>query len=196
MKEKNLWYANSWLKVSIDWCVKWKLFVYLPILFLYGKQHLQKQEYLATEKELREKVLRHERKISSQETTIRQLIANMVISNSDLDDIPAPIAYKVKRGNTFKNNYCNVAYENDFLKKLHKTRADFINKTVFDLYPPSRAGIYNHRDLEIAFTGTQKVFTNIAYDSLGIQHINDVLKWRKIKGNDTLIGVLIYPERK
>ena len=162
---------------------KWKLVTFIPMLVLsYNQYHLNKDYDNLHDKYI---IL---------EMTKKELISNMIVSNFDLDDIPLAISYKVKRGNNFINSYCNKAYEVNWLLKYGNTRTDFINKTVFDIYPKKEATIYNNRDLDIAKKGGYKMFMNKSVDTLGNEFFNYVKKWRKIKRNDTLIGVLVYPK--
>ncbi|MEM6717683.1 MAG: hypothetical protein AAF611_00065 [Bacteroidota bacterium] len=179
--EKEKEKKGKWYVVLIDFCKKYKLFTYIPIIVLsISSFSLRKKNEILVER------------VARLETLNETLVSNMILYNRGFETFPMPIFQKVKRGNQYIAQYFNPAYVKLLGHNFGYNRYRYIGKTDYDHYPKRVAEMYHNYDISVAFTGIPMKIKVTIKDSLNTKLNVEVLKWRQIRETDTLIyGMII-----
>lgn len=172
---------EKWYVLLLVVCRKYRLFTYIPIIVLSISSFSlrQKNEVLV-------------QRVARLETLNEALVSNMILYNRSFETFPMPIFQKVKRGNQFIAQYFNPAYVDLLGHNFGYNRYRYIGKTDYDYYPKRVADSYYNYDISVAFTGIPMKIKVAIKDSLDRKQQVEVMKWRQIRENDTLIyGMII-----
>ena len=163
---------------------RYKLLVYLPIFGLTISNYM-----------LRQDIVMLNRDVTYLQKTNEQLLSDMVLYNRSYEEFPLEIWQKVKRGMDFISQYFNPAYERRFFIPLGYNRYEKMGETDFENFDHKTALIYYNRDLQIALDGGSRIFTETYLDSAYNRKELQVLKWRVIERQDTLIYGMVLPKK-
>ena len=175
---------RKWLKPFLKFSKKYRLFTYIPIIVLtLSTYNLRtKNEGLVS-------------RIARLETINEALVSNMILYNRNFETFPMPIFQKLKRGDDFIVQYFNPAYVVLMGHNFGYDRYRYIGKTDYEYHPKVIADTYRNYDISVAFTGMPLKMQVSIKDSLGKSKRVDVMKWRHIRENDTLVyGMIILDE--
>ena len=95
----------------------------------------------------------------------------------------------------FISQYFNPAYEDKFFTPLRFNRFEKMGETDFENFDHKTALVYYNRDLQIAMDGGSRMFTETYLDSSFNRKEIEVLKWRVIERQDTLIYGMVLPKK-
>lgn len=173
--------VKKWYRRTLEVCKRYRLFTYIPILVLSVSSFSlrQKNEGLV-------------QRVARLETLNETLVSNMILYNRSFETFPMPIFQKLKRGNEFIAQYFNPAYVKLLGHNFGYNRYVYIGKTDYEYLPKREADLYYNYDISVAFTGIPMKIKVTIKDSLKNKLNVEVMKWRQIRENDTLIyGMII-----
>ncbi|MBV7268359.1 hypothetical protein [Winogradskyella luteola] len=176
----------KWIITAIRFGKRYKtLFTYSGLLFLTISNFYLRSDVIDLEVELQ--------KIKSENS---KLIADMVYFNRSFEDFPLPVWQKVKRNGAFVMQYVNKAYYLKYLEPRGFSRYDYMGSTDFDIYDQKTASVFHARDLSLAIDGSWRRFDESILEVETNQRTRlDVIKWRIIERQDTLIYGMVIPEK-
>jgi len=173
-----------------------KIFYYAPLIFLSITTLNTRKELTSVTSELVDVKL----KFAELKQINTTLIEKVAYYNQDFKYFPLPTWKKKKVGNEFIGSFFNQAYVNVFGHHFDYNSNNLIGKNNFQLgYSYAIAEKYRYNDSVIAFTGKHQVTRENYIDSLLRFRKIDVLKWRELRNEDTLIpGTVLkfYPYKK
>lgn len=145
---------------------------------------------------LRKEVVTLKIEIENLKADNQNLIADMVYFNRSFEDFPLPVWQKVKRGDRFIMQYVNLAYYETYLKSRGVERFEYMGSTDFDIYDYKTASVFYARDLSLSIDGGWNRFDESVVEvETKLRKPIDVIKWRIIERNDTLIYGMVVPEK-
>ncbi|AXG71970.1 hypothetical protein KORDIASMS9_04228 [Kordia sp. SMS9] len=182
--EKEIQQKKKWHLLLLDVCKKYRLFTYIPIVFLSISSFSlrNKNEVLV-------------KRVVRLETVNEALVSNMILYNRRFETFPMPVFQKLKRSNQFIAQYFNPAYVNLLGHNFEYNRYKYIGKTDYDYYPKRVADLYYNFDVSVAFTGFPMKIKVTIKDSSNTNLNVEVMKWRQIREEDTLIYGMIILEK-
>ena len=173
-----------------------KVFYYVPLLFLMLTTWKTRKELISVTSELLDVKLKFA-ELTQINTT---LIEKVAYYNQDFKYFPLPTWKKKKVGNEFIGSFFNQQYVNVFGHNFDYNSNNLIGKNNFQLgFSYDVAERYRYNDSVIAVTGKHQVTKENYIDSLLRLRKIDVLKWRELRNEDTLIpGTVLkfYPYKK
>lgn len=140
----------------------------------------ENQKHLQTQNDLYKKLAEHERKISALNT-------KLLIMESAYMHIPVPSWLKDLDGTMLA---LNEAYEDNFLKPLGLSRADYVGKTDFDIWDEETAKEYQQNDVKV-LNSIEKVW--FGKEKIVLNGVDVTDQWKMLKyvrfAGDLEIGI-------
>ena len=140
----------------------------------------ENEKHLQTQNDLYKKLADHERKISALNT-------KLLIMESAYMHIPVPSWLKDLDGTMLA---LNEAYEDNFLKPLGLSRADYVGKTDFDIWDEETAKEYQQNDVKV-LNSIEKVW--FGKEKIVLNGVDVTDQWKMLKyvrfAGDLEIGI-------
>lgn len=124
---------------------------------------------------------------------VKFLKANVISYNRSLENFPFPIWQKKKVGGQFVMQYLNTKYVDVFGHIFNYNIYNVIGKNNFQLgYPKKVAQNYYENDIAVSIIGNSLRTVEPYIDSLRLKKRIKVVKWRELRGKDTLVNGMVY----
>tara|TARA_R110002049_G_scaffold117597_1_gene271147 strand:+ start:434 stop:1021 length:588 start_codon:yes stop_codon:yes gene_type:complete len=181
------------LQKVVFFCKEYKVLTYASLLFLTITTNIIRKDY----NDLQERFYQNETKLAQVEALNKSMVKGVVYYNNGLKFIPMASWKKKKVGSEFIGNFFNKTYVEIFGHQFGHNANNLIGRNNFQLgVPKSIAQRYYENDVAVAITGRPMLSQENYFDSIGRFRRIDAIKWRELRGIDTLVNGMVlkfYP---